>query len=119
MPKVKHKEGSRKARTPAAGDVFVVANDINFVDQTDDGVADLVVEHIVTVNGELFHKTQMMWPCIDTEIQDGFERILEKNGLEDGSQTFSSFKDLVHYWKKLTKVLDDITAFGEQYASQI
>lgn len=118
MGKLKRKEKpKKKGRTPKGGDVFTIVTDVGFLeDANGDGIADFVLHHEAYINGELFQRSHNEWICMDTDIQAEFEAICVKHGIEDAKLEFTSFRELVHYWKKFTKALNDMNELGDKTA---
>jgi len=120
MGKIKRKKEKKgKGRGPSAGAVYAVKTDVSWEDENDDGIADLVVEHSVAVDGELIQQSKLVWFCLDKDIQAEFEAIITKNGIEDFEGTFGTFREVVHYWKKFTKVLKEFNDLGDMKSDEL
>lgn len=99
-----------------AGDKYDIDNTITRQDVNKDGVSDLVVDHVVKRNKELFYTSQSVWYGIDDETYGLFEKNVTPF-LDDFSTT--NLGELIAYWKKMTKVFEGITAFGAAKAAEI
>lgn len=118
MGKLKRKEKpKKKGRTPKSGDTYSITTEVGFlVDANGDDIADFVIHHEAFINGELMQRSHNEWICTDADIQAEFEAICEKHGIEDAKLEFTTFRQLVHYWKKFTKALNDMNELGEKTA---
>ena len=117
--KRKKKDKGKKGRGPQAGAVYAVKTDVGWEDENDDGIADLVLEHSVAVDGELIQQSKLVWFCMDKDIQAEFEAVITANGIEDFEGTFSTFREVVHYWKKFTKTLKGLNDLGDMKSDEM
>ena len=121
MGKIKRKKEKKekKGRGPKTGAVYGVKTDVGFEDVNDDGIADLVIRHSAAIDGLEIQRSELVWICLDMDIQAEFEAIVVKNGIEDFEGTFATWRELVHYWKRFTKTLKDLNDLGDKKADQL
>lgn len=117
--KRKKKDKGKKGRGPKSGAVYAVKTDVGWEDENEDGIADLVLEHTVAVDGELIQKSRLVWFCLDKDVQAEFEAIITANGIEDFEGTFNNFREVVHYWKKFTKTLKGFNDLGDMKSDEM
>jgi len=118
MAKVKKGNGKSK-NNPKAGDTYVLKLDSEVQDVNADGITDLVVTHQTLKNGELMVEGKVVWYGLDPTALTAFESAIEKFGLVDGQIELSSFKKVVHEWKKITEFFKHINQFGEKVADEV
>jgi len=113
------KAPKKKGRDFVKGRAFVYTVSIEVVEDGDDGTSGLVVETSVSnmggTGGEV--ESRIEWKDMDDSAIAGFEGALADCDIVEGVQLFYKFKDVVREWKKLTKALDNINKFGEQFAT--
>ncbi len=81
-----------------------------------DGVSDLIVDHVVKRNGELFYTSKSVWYGVDDATYTLFEQNVTPF-LDDFSTT--NLGELIACWQRMTKVFEGITQYGAQKAVEI
>ena len=120
MGKIKrNKENKGKGRGPRKGAVYVVKTDVEFADVNNDGIADLVIDHSVSMDGEIIQSSKLVWYRLDKGTQAELEATGTKNGIEDFEGEFRTFREVVHYWKKFTKVLKEFNDLGDMKSDEL
>jgi hypothetical protein len=106
----------RNVKPLAKGDVFVVTNNLDFVDVDGDGVTDAVFTHKATKNGSLFVESQLTWYGLDDTGIAAIREAFAAGGFGQGTHELRGFKALCREWRKHTKALAKLDDLGEAAA---
>lgn len=108
-----------KGKTPKKGDHYIVATEVRMAAGEVAGVVDLVVEHTVLQNGEPFMEAGAIWRALDKEVLNSFREILEFCEIRTEKKAFDRFRQLSHYWKRITKALDRLNKLADEHANRL